>query len=174
MNPVLRYTAAGALVLAVVGGALGGSYFLGKSHGEAVVSLKWSEEKRKRDQASLEIQEKNRTLEETNRRLSDQITKELEDHEKRTRQAVDAAVAEFAARLRTSEARAGIYRKQAEGGAAERERLASHAAELDQSLEEGRYLVRELGETIRLRDSQLRLIGQQLMADRSLLTESTD
>lgn len=169
MTPLTKYAAAGVITLAVVGGALGGTYFLGKSHGEAAVTVKWDKEKRERDAASLSLVQKNKALEEENRRLSVKIEKELEQYEANYDTAIADARADFGKRLQLAENRAGIYRKQAESGAAECSRLASHAAELDRSLEEGRGLVQELRETIRLRDSQLMLLGEQILADRALL-----
>lgn len=46
--------------------------------------------------------------------------------------------------------------------------LASHAARLDRSLEEGRRMVAELSATLRQRDDQLRAVSKQLENDRSL------
>ena len=81
---------------------------------------------------------------------------------------------EYAGRMQLAEQRASRYQRQAQGGAIEQANLASHAARLDQALEEGRQLVRELGETIRLRDQQLISLGQQIKADRNLFDGETE
>ena len=80
--------------------------------------------------------------------------------------------ADYRSRLRDSEARADVYRRQAQGGSTEQDSLASHAAELDRTLTEGRLLVAELRATLGLRDKSLILLGQQITADRELLEES--
>ena len=46
--------------------------------------------------------------------------------------------------------------------------VASHAARLDRSFEEGRRMVAELSATLRQRDDQLRAVSKQLENDRSL------
>ncbi|MFA7188454.1 MAG: hypothetical protein WC117_00030 [Sphaerochaetaceae bacterium] len=74
-------------------------------------------------------------------------------------------------RLLLVENRASTYRNQANGTADERDTLAEHAARLDRSLEEGRGLVRELGETIRQRELTITRLVQQIQLDRKLFTE---
>ena len=83
--------------------------------------------------------------------------------------AIAAVHAEYVDRLHESDSRAGTYQRLSQGAAAERASLASYAAQLDRSLTEGRSLVRELRETVRLRDEQLIVLGKQLENDRSLL-----
>lgn len=169
MNSVARAAIAGAGALLVISALSAGIYYLGNTNGVSKTKLEWAEENKRRDAASSLLVQKNQQLSDENRELTHKIDRELETHEKESKAAIAAAHAEFARRLRQSEGRAGIYREQAEGSALERERLASHAAELDRSLEEGRALVRELGETLRLRDKQIRGLSDQILADRALL-----
>ncbi len=75
---------------------------------------------------------------------------------------------EYAGRMQLAEQRASRYQRQAKGGAVEQANLASHAARLDRSLEEGRRMVAELSATLRQRDDQLRAVSKQLENDRSL------
>ena len=75
---------------------------------------------------------------------------------------------EYAGRMQLAEQRASRYQRQAQGGAVEQANLASHAARLDRSLEEGRRMVAELSATLRQRDEQLRAVSTQLKNDRSL------
>lgn len=75
---------------------------------------------------------------------------------------------DYAQRLRNSEERARGYLAFADSSSDECGALASHAARLDYSIEEGRSVVEELRSTLELRDSQLRLVGSQLIADRQL------
>lgn len=74
-------------------------------------------------------------------------------------------------RLRASEQRSEVYRNQAQSGATACRNLADHAARLDRTIEEGRAVVREFGETLRLRDQQLVILGKQIHTDRLLLEE---
>ena len=82
---------------------------------------------------------------------------------------LDAISSQYSARLQQSEQRAKVYQRQAEGGATECRSLASHAARLDNSLEQGRQLVEELRATVRLRDGQIIELSNQIRADRKLL-----
>ena len=75
---------------------------------------------------------------------------------------------EYAGRMQLAEQRASRYQRQAQGGAIEQANLASHAARLDRSLEEGRRMVAELSATLRQRDDQLRAVSKQLENDRNL------
>ena len=75
---------------------------------------------------------------------------------------------EYAGRMQLAEQRASRYQRLAKGGAVEQANLASHAARLDRSLEEGRRMVAELSATLRQRDEQLRAVSKQLENDRSL------
>ena len=144
-------------------------FHLSSSTGAAAVQKKWDLENERRDAVTLKIQAEKIELEKENAGLSQRINKKLEEHEKLHQINLAVARAEFAQRLRQSVARTGVYREQAQGSTAERERLASHAAELDRSLEEGRALVRELWETVEFRDQQLRQLGEQILVDRELL-----
>lgn len=76
---------------------------------------------------------------------------------------------EYDERLQLANNRAGVYQRQARGSEAEREDLARHAAELDRSLEEGRALVREFGETLRQREVTIKALGGIILNDRTLL-----
>ena len=58
-----------------------------------------------------------------------------------------------------SEQRAELYKRYSEADKAKQRALAEHTARLDRSLTEGRELVKQLTETIRIRDAQLRALG---------------
>lgn len=74
----------------------------------------------------------------------------------------------YANQLQQSEQRAKLYQSQATKGEAERRSFASHAAELDRSLTEGRRVVKELTEHIRFRDAQCTLLGKQITIERKV------
>ncbi len=164
----MRLAVAGIVLVAVAGYSYG-VYSLGSISGAEKVTLQWDKENKIRDERTRELELENSQLSTKNQVLSEQISKELADYDARHKIILATINADNARRLRLSETRAGVYRQQAEGDATERERLASHAAELDRSLEEGRHLVRELGATIRLREDQIRKLSEQILADRALL-----
>lgn len=144
-------------------------YSLGSSKGTATVQAAWDKENAKRDVKTAQLETANKALEAQHKKDSLFITTELKTYEAQYKASIAAAAADHAKRLQQSETRAGIYRELSEGSASERVRLASYAAELDRSIEEGRAVVRELQETIGLRDNQLRELGKQITADRALL-----
>ena len=65
----------------------------------------------------------------------------------------------YANELLKSEQRAELYKRYSEADKAKQRALAEHTARLDRSLTEGRELVKQLTETIRTRDAQLRALG---------------
>lgn len=101
----------------------------------------------------------------------EEIDKSLQEKEKVNEKMLEHIAAESTERLRQSQDRVRIYQRQAQAGSAEVERLASHAAELDRSIVEGKRVAAELAATVRLRDSQLIELGSQIKADRAVLEE---
>lgn len=61
--------------------------------------------------------------------------------------------------LLKSKQRAELYKRYSKADKAKQRALAEHTAKLDRSLTEGRELVKQLTETIRTRDAQLRALG---------------
>ena len=151
-------------------------FFIGSMIYSAIYSAGQKDIQAKWDQAKIEYQvvidnkkTEYDTLEENARRKTDALTLELSNAKTKHAVAIVDIRAEHDKRLRQSEIRAGVYQRQAEGGAAECTRLAGHAARLDSTIEDGRRVVRELRETLGLRDSQLIELGNQIKADRILL-----
>lgn len=97
-----------------------------------------------------------------------EIRSELASAESRYAADLHRLAGVYDGRVRNSEQRAASYRASAEAGTAECRSLASYAAQLDFSLEEGRDVVEQLRSTLVFRDSQLKLLGDQLIADRQL------
>lgn len=148
--------------------ALWGTYSLGSSSGEASVQKKWDDQKIADLREANRLKDENALKEAKHRTEVDDLQKELRDAKSSHESELARIDAEYADRLRKSEGRAAIYQRQAEGGAAQCRSLASHAARLDASLEEGRQLVEELRATLGLRDRQLIQLGEQIKADRRL------
>lgn len=157
------------LSLSVIVLAMSACFLSGITQGQNNINVLWQAEKLKTSsqlaylQGQIKQQESGHRLETA--RISDQLRKTEDDYAKAT---YDLA-AERANRLRLSAERATAYARLAEGGPTECRGLASYAARLDGSLEEGRGLVGELQAALGRSDDQLRLLGAQIVNDRKLL-----
>jgi phage-related minor tail protein len=175
MSVLLRCLLYGVLPAAVLLAAGEWCYSSGLSHGKAEIQSKWDAEKAAQTQATdkvaAAIAQKEKTHAQDTQRAADALDAASQAHA-----AELAAVRADAARsVQRSDARAAIYQREAQSGAAACSALASHTTELDRSLEAGRGLVGELRATLELRDRQLVQVGEQLMADRRLFnTDATD
>lgn len=96
------------------------------------------------------------------------IQKELADAQKKYEISLATSTADFNERLRQSEARAKLYKRQAESRTSGCRDIASITSKLDSSLTEGISLVRELTKLIELRDQQLKSIGKRLINEKNL------
>lgn len=159
------------LVFVVVGYAGYSAYKWADNKGASRVQAQWNKETEdyKRAITALKVtliaKEQDHRLETT--RISDALVQEKFDHQ----EDVAAITADFAVQLRNSETRTALYQRQAQGGPASCVSLASYTTELDNLLTEGRSLVKEGRSLVELRDRQLTLVGQQLLADRKLFTD---
>uniref|UniRef100_A0AAU6VZ74 Rz/Rzl spanin protein n=1 Tax=Pseudomonas phage Arace01 TaxID=3138526 RepID=A0AAU6VZ74_9VIRU len=167
MNPILK----GFLILLAVAAILAVPYTVGKNAGKLEEASKWQLDKIALDAEVSKLKDEVKEKEAQNQIATTKVADELAASESRHVQALADLAADYSQRLLKSEGRAGLYKRQSQGSAAERDYLASHAAELDRSLEQGRSLVRELRETVGQRDSTIRLLSEQIRADRRLLTE---
>ena len=151
-----------------------GIYSAGKSAGMEAVQKKWDEQVKLDKERIATLKEEIRSQEHEHQIETTRITDELAEAKQKHTEELAAQQRYFDSRLLNSDKRANYYQRQAQGSAAERNDLASHAAQLDRSLEEGRQLVRELGETLRLREQELISLGQQIKADRNLFDGETE
>lgn len=103
----------------------------------------------------LNFKDKEKVFNERVEALSVELAQTRLNHEN----TIDKLKHDFSNELRKSEQRAEVYKRYAESDSTKQRALASHTAQLDRSLTEGRELVRELTETIRVRDAQLRSLG---------------
>lgn len=144
-------------------------YFWGSRNGQEIVQKKWDEQKvqdkKAYDKLKGEYDVLNRQHSYETGLLTSRLQAASQAHEDELARLNDV----YASRLQQSGKRAELYKRQAEAGTFECRNLASHAARLDESLEQGRQLVEELRSTVRLRDSQLIELGNQIRADRKLL-----
>lgn len=153
--------------------AMSALYYTGHSRGvisgRAAITVEWQKEKiEHRDKILMltaQIQQKEFAHRQESSRVAEQLRKTEVQYEEATR----ALSAERTQRLLLSKERAAVYQRLANAGSDKCRDLASHAAKLDHSLEEGRGLVAELQTALGQRDEQLRLLGAQLINDRRLL-----
>lgn len=158
------------LLAALIAATYGLTYKYGELSGATSVSAEWDKESKRRDDAYSALEQ-----ELVAKTAAHQIReKELSDELATSTSAFQATLAgyrtDYDNRLQLATNRAGVYQRQARGSADEQQRLARHAAELDRSLEEGRALVRELGETLGQRDRTIHALGQVILNDRTLFT----
>lgn len=158
----------GAIALAI-GLSYRMTYQVGVLNGAAEVYSAWADETKKRDaeinKIRGELNQLTKQHAEKQREFEDELAASALAHENE----LSRYRREYDERLLLANNRAGVYQRQARGSEAEREDLARHAAELDRTLEEGRSLVRELGQTLRQREVTIRALGGIILNDRTLL-----
>lgn len=160
----------GGIIILLLGSANVLTYVKGVSTGSKEVLDQWNQAKQKQLDEYLKQQQEYDHLVATLRVENQTLTDTLAEKEKAYEVSMVIIRADHAKRLQLSEQRTNYYQRQAKGSTIEQANLASHAARLDRSLEEGRLVARELSATVRQRDDQLRVLGQQLINDRKLLT----
>ena len=146
-------------------------YSTGKQAGIDEVSKEWTQEKLAYQDEILRIKALNAGLEQDFENREAEVNKELRNVKASYERTLASNASEHAARLRNHQERADLYERKAQGSEVERRGLASHAAELDRSLEQGRQLVFELRHTLGLRDRQIMMLADQIKSDRALLNE---
>ena len=148
------------LIVALLGSGFG--YLWGHDNGVNATYAKWMEYEQAYQQQVRELEAALTKAEyqfnEKEVALNDRIEENKAAHEA----AIADATRTFTERLRKSEGRAKTYAAMSQADADERAALADHAAKLDQSLEEGRHLVRELRETLGQRDREIMMLGEHI------------
>lgn len=144
----------------------------GVESGKATIQKEFDKYVKDKDAEIAKLVSEYGTKEEKHRLENEGINHDLAEAKEKHAVAISVLRSDLTARLRSSETRAGIYQRQAESGPTQCSSLAEHAARLDTALEEGRSLVREFGETLRLRDKQIIDLGKQIKNDRALLNDT--
>lgn len=139
-------------------------YFLGSYSEES----SWLKKETAYKEQLLQLQQTIQTKQKEYAELSSNIQTQLADAKRLYEAKLSNVSSSYANQLQQSEQRAKLYQSQATKGEAERRSLASHAAELDKSLTEGRRVVEELTEHIRFRDAQCILLGKQITIERKV------
>lgn len=158
-----------ALIAVLLVGLIGLSAKVGNMAGMAEVQDLWDKEAKITGQTISDLKVAVTKKETEHTLLSEKIAQDLlkskEEHEK----ALAAVRADYDLRLFSSSNRANVYERLSRGTATERDRLAVHSAELDRTLEEGRYLVGELRQTLGQCEVTVGILGTQILLDRNLL-----
>lgn len=145
------------------------TYRLGLKQGEVRKQQEWDAVTLVQQQQLLEKNNeaalKTARLEDAVKSTESELIKLKESHAK----TIDSINRNYADRLRAADARSNRYKQMSRGTEAERNYLAKHATELDRTIEEGRHLVRELRETLGLREDELRRLGVYLETGASVL-----
>lgn len=144
-------------------------YSAGVLHGMSNVQKEWDADVHAREVVTAAYKAENEALRKQNSELVAKHTKDLKDAKQQYQNNIKLLESEFTKRMQLHENRAQLYQQQAQGGQAERGNLADHASKLDRSIEEGRAVVGELTELVKLRDKQVILLGLQIKADRKVL-----
>lgn len=139
------------------------------SKGQANIQQEWDKDRAVLQQELKNQESKYETLFLAHKDFSSQVANSLEEKQNEYEENLSAIHNDFSDRMRNYETRVQLYQRQAKAGTIEQERLTSHAAELDRSLETGKRVAAELAATVRLRDEQLILLGSQIKADRAIL-----
>lgn len=148
------------------------AYSSGKAAGTSETQELWNKEKTAYALAIDVARKKLEAEQQAHAATSTSIDKRLLELERDGDAELRRLNRDYTDRMRNSEARAAEYQRQAQGTPDQCSRLASHAAELDRSLEQGRLLVGELQTVIGQRDAQLKLLGEQIITDRELINEN--
>lgn len=148
------------LIVALLGSGFG--YLWGHSNGVSATYTKWLEYERAYQQQVQELEAAIASAEQQFNEKEVELNERIKEDKAAHDAAIAAATRTFTERLRKSEGRAKTYAAMSQASADERAALADHAAKLDQSLEEGRHLVRELRETLGQRDREIMLLGEHI------------
>lgn len=166
---VKSYLIGSIIGAAAIGASLWGAY----SQGQSDIQSKWDAEKVSQATQQKTLQDKYDALQKMYALLQESSDKALKVKEKEYEKALADAATHFADGVRKSDNRAEWYRKQAQAGTTEQNRLAEHAARLDQSLVEGKAVAAELAATVRLRDTQIIELAKLLKGAYAVI-EDTD
>ena len=152
-----------ALGFVALGLVVTGSYRYGKSVGGRSVQAKWNQDKSKTEGVVDGLRKALEAAQDNHRKREKELVDELQKSKADYANSITALRNDFKQRLRGVEARSEIYKRRAENGSDQCRNLADHTAKLDRAVEEGRHLVRELGETLRQRDRELEFVGRKLI-----------
>lgn len=147
-----------ALVLVCVSA----TFYVGYSAGSAEVKQQWVAEQKANTAKVNELKVNYEEQLNEYRQKTDSLSKEIYDTRTQYDNRIATIKSDYTNRLLNSEQRASVYKRMSEAGKCTSDDLSAYTAKLDRSLTEGRELVRELRELIKLRDQQLNQLGKEL------------
>lgn len=144
------------------------SWHLGNQHGKSVVQSEWDTANQMYLKAVEELKKGIEEKEDAHRAALEKYEADFNRQKGQYESKLSDIERVGAERLRQSEARSAMYKRKAEGTPSERDSLASHAAQLDRALEEGRSLEQEYRATLEQREREIKLLANQIIEDRKL------
>lgn len=138
------------------------TYYVGYSAGSSEVKQQWVAEQKANTAKVNELKVNYEEQLSEYRQKTDSLSKEIYDTRTQYDNRIATIKSDYTNRLLSSEQRASVYKRMSEAGRCTSDDLSAYTAKLDRSLTEGRELVRELRELIKLRDQQLNQLGKEL------------
>ena len=138
------------------------TFCVGYSAGSAKVTQQWVAEQKANTAKANELKVNYEEQLNEYRQKTDSLSKEIYDTRTQYDNRIATIKSDYTNRLLNSEQRASVYKRMSEAGKCTSDDLSAYTAKLDRSLTEGRELVRELRELIKLRDQQLNQLGKEL------------
>lgn len=138
------------------------TFYVGYSAGSSEVRQQWVAEQKATTAKVNELKVNYEEQLSEYRQKTDSLSKEIYDTRTQYDDRIATIKSDYTNRLLNSEQRASVYKRMSEAGKCTSDDLSAYTAKLDRSLTEGRELVRELRELIKLRDQQLNQLGKEL------------
>ena len=138
------------------------TFCVGYSAGSSEVKQQWVAEQKANTVKANELKVNYEEQLNEYRQKTDSLSKEIYDTRTQYDNRIATIKSDYTNRLLNSEQRASVYKRMSEAGRCTSDDLSAYTAKLDRSLTEGRELVRELRELIKLRDQQLNQLGKEL------------
>ena len=138
------------------------TFYVGYSAGSSEVKQQWVAEQKANTVKVNELKVNYEEQLNEYRQKTDSLSKEIYDTRTQYDNRIATIKSDYTNRLLNSEQRASVYKRMSEAGKCTSDDLSAYTAKLDRSLTEGRELVRELRELIKLRDQQLNQLGKEL------------
>lgn len=160
------------LLLLVLLSLLIATYNWGKSSGESKIQEEWDKQVAETNATIAQYEVAYLHLAKQHAIQGEELRHEINQTQIEHQKQLSDIRNEYSGRLLSSENRANLYKRQAESGTIEHRNLADYAAELDRSLEEGRFLVQELRTTLRQREREIGILSKQIQNDRQLLDKA--
>lgn len=154
----MNYIITAVVSIVIVSSSFGIGFKLGSDSKEFQLELQYLQEQTK---LITQYRTKEKQYQDEVSKLSTQILSDKENYNTKLAELTDS----YDSRLSESNRRAEYYRQKSKDSCSD---LSAHTARLDKALTEGILLVRELTEHIKLRDNQLKRVGDYLNLENKL------